>query len=35
MQRKTTKKAIARSLAPLPEAAQAIVEKLVEGPMTA
>jgi len=35
MQRKTTKRAIARSLAPLPEGAQAIVDQMVQGPMTA
>ncbi len=35
MQRKTTKRAIARALAPLPEGAQAIVDQLVQGPMTA
>ena len=29
MQRKTTKKALARALAPLPEGAQAIVDQLV------
>ncbi len=35
MQRKTTKKALARASVPLPEGAQAIVEQLVQGPMTA
>ena len=35
MQRKTTKKALARASVPLPEGAQAIVEQLVRGPMTA
>ena len=35
MQRKTTKKALARALAPLPEGAKAIVDQLVQGPMTA
>jgi len=35
MQRKTTKKALARASVPLPEGAQAIVDQLVQGPMTA
>jgi putative transposase len=35
MQRKTTKRAIARALAPLPEGAQAFVDQMVQGPMTA
>lgn len=35
MQRKTTKRAVARSLAPLPEGAQAFVDQMVQGPMTA
>ena len=35
MRRKTTKRSIARALAPLPEGAQAIVDQLVQGPMTA
>src|ERR1035438_12223 len=35
MQRKNTKRSIAQALAPLPEGAQAIVEQLVQGPMTA
>ena len=35
MQRKTTKRAIARSLAPLPAGAQAFVDQMVQGPMTA
>ena len=35
MQRKTTKRAIARSLAPLPEGAQVFVDQMVQGPMTA
>ena len=35
MQRKTTKKALARASVPLPEGAQAIVYQLVQGPMTA
>ena len=35
MQCKTTKKALARASVPLPEGAQAIVDQLVQGPMTA
>lgn len=35
MQRKTTKRAIARALATLPEGAQAFVDQMVQGPMTA
>jgi hypothetical protein len=35
MQRKNTKRSIAQALARLPEGAQAIVEELVQGPMTA
>ena len=35
MQRKTTKKALARASVPLHEGAQAIVDQLVQGPMTA
>jgi transposase-like protein len=35
MQHKTTKRSIARALTPLPEGAQAIVDQLVQGPMTA
>ncbi len=35
MQRKTTKKALERASVPLPEGAQAIVDQLVQGPMTA
>jgi hypothetical protein len=35
MQRKTTKRAIARALSPLPEGAQAFVDQMVQGPMTA
>ena len=35
MQRKTTKKTLARASVPLPEGAQAIVDQLVQGPMTA
>jgi putative transposase len=35
MQRKTTKRALARASVPLPEGAQAIVDQLVQGPMTA
>ncbi len=32
MQRKNTKKALARASVPLPEGAQAIVDQLVQGP---
>ncbi len=35
MQRKNTKRSIARASVPLPEGAQAIVDQLVQGPMTA
>ena len=35
MQRKTTKRALAGASVPLPEGAQAIVDQLVQGPMTA